>query len=147
LELADEANDWVSENTDFLYLFRNPRETAFLGSDLVSMLAKGYRNSHWTEDVIREERFQYRSAVVWPIRKRRSTTDADAIHAKQDIFGYLCVDSMARAPFRERYDKPLGAAFADMLYPLLISLYRQQEKEQEMAATITDNGKAEITAD
>lgn len=137
----DSTTDWLSENSDFLTLFRTPNKKWFLGQNLVAMLRQGYRNSHWTEDVIKDERFSYRGAVVWPIRKRfRREDKSPRMHPDQDIFGFLCVDTMSRNVFRERYDFAVGAAVADELYPLLTTLYRDQQAASAARPTVGAQG-------
>ncbi len=120
--------DWLTDNSDFLVLFRSPNRRFFCGQDLPAMLNDGYQNSHWTQEVIQEERYEYRSALIWPIRKRRpaSIDDAESIHPYQDIFGYLCVDSLGRKIYQPRYDFSVGAAVADSLFPLLSAIHLEQ---------------------
>ncbi|AFM27247.1 hypothetical protein Desti_4623 [Desulfomonile tiedjei DSM 6799] len=49
--------DYVSDNTDFLVLFRQTPGNYFYSNNLLG--EKGYRNSHWTPERIREGKFDY----------------------------------------------------------------------------------------
>jgi hypothetical protein len=109
---VQETPDYVTENTDFLELFNNPKEVCFFENDSRTQ----YRNSHLPGgyDNRRDDwPLPYRSTIVWPIRRVKQTTDGDT---QPDLLGFLCVDSGARNVFLRRYDHDLGAAFADALY-------------------------------
>jgi hypothetical protein len=118
--MAD-SEDWITENSDFYLLFKNPEQRCFCRNNLPRLLPKGYRNSHWTSDVIESKCFPYVATIVWPIRKSlpKMGQSVGALHEDHDILGYLCVDSSTKNVFEERYDFGLGAAFADTLYSLL----------------------------
>lgn len=113
--LPNDADDFISNNTDFLYLYRNPHKKRFISKNVVK--ERGYQNSHCNpERNLRS--LAYRSVCVWPIRKKlRCAEEGD--QQEDDLIAFLCVDSMARNAFSERYDVDLGAAFSDTLYQLL----------------------------
>lgn len=106
----------IGNNSDFKSIFQG--STYFFSNDLVAMLGKGYRNSNWDEQVIRENRMEYRATIVWPIG--RSTRGG--IPHKQ-VIGFLCVDTLKTDAFNETYDVPLGMAFSEGLN-LAIHRYR-----------------------
>lgn len=67
----------------------------------------------------------YRSTMVWPIRKitgPEEKREGQLFH-KQDLLGFLCVDSYARKVFDPRYDFDFGALVADNFY-MLFGAYR-----------------------
>jgi hypothetical protein len=97
---SEETADYVTENTDFLELFNNPKEGFFLENDLKRRISRGqYRNSHIRAgyDNKRDDwPLPYRSAIVWPIRRVKRTQNGDG---EPDLLGFLCVDSGARNVF------------------------------------------------
>ena len=126
----NEIDDWLTDNSDFLVLFREPNRKYFVGNDLVGDLSKGYKNSHWSTEDIKSGRFDYRSTFVWPIRKALPSgaefENGSSWHPNHDVFGYLCIDTQARNVFNERYDLSVGAAVADCLYPFLTQIRDSQ---------------------
>ncbi len=68
--------------------------------------------------------YPYVSVFIWPIRKKfqREIGNIKTLDNKHDCLGYICVDSLARGTFKERYDFDLGAAYSDILYVILKSL-------------------------
>jgi hypothetical protein len=111
----------IRENTDFLVLF-DGRQEYFLSHDLTE--ERAYMNSNWPNnpderaEFIRARKFKYITTLVWPIKI------APLSGTKPNVIGFLCVDSLTRHIFERRYDTELGAAIADMLYPLLLR-YRE----------------------
>ncbi len=118
---AEYPQDYVSDNTDFLTLFRGPNEPCFFSNDLTKK--RNYKNSHWTKATWETRQFDYISTIVWPITNPLHVPpqQEDALHESPAIVGFLCVDSLARGAFRKRTDYPLGAAYADALYVVLKS--------------------------
>lgn len=105
--------DTVSDNSDFLVLLRQPHEQTFFSNNLLK--ARGYKNSHWTSEVHKRKEYPYISTVVWPIRKE-IISQTDRTDRYYDCLGFLCIDSKARNVFRKRFDKEVGAGYADALY-------------------------------
>lgn len=115
---GDEQN-YVWDNTDFLLLFRKPEERKFFCNNLLEL--QGYKNSHWTPEMIERKEYKYVSTIVWPIRKtlKAPVPEIHPFHERHDCLGFLCVDSLARGAFRKRFDVWVGAAYADVLYAVL----------------------------
>lgn len=104
--------DYISQNTDFRTIFAR-KQTHYLCNDLVAELSRGYQNSHWDEVVIRDETFDYRSTIVWPVRGRlRPGPSGDG----WEVIGFLCVDSTSTDIFVAESDVPPGSAFSYTLY-------------------------------
>ena len=61
--------DRVGDNTDFSKLL-SEKDTYFIQNDLPKAISQGYRNSHWTQETIRNQSFDYRATIVWPIGQR-----------------------------------------------------------------------------
>jgi len=53
----------------------------------------------------------------------RDAHGGEGFHQKQDIIGYLCIDTNSRNVFRERYDMHLGGIVADALFIFLKNYY------------------------
>lgn len=118
---VNQGIDWISDNTDFYDLLNNQKGYFFHGN-LPGY--KGYKNSHWTEDVWSSKKFPYVSTIVWAIR-HTDQPNSDFVFG-QDTIGFLCMDSKARNAFNERYDIDIGASYADVLYMILnVMLDRQ----------------------
>ncbi len=112
--------DWVRENTDFSRIMFDA-EPYYISNDLPAALGdEGYRNSHWSSDMIRRKDFPYRSTVVWPVRGRPVSDEPEP---DWDIVGFLCVDSTSTDVFVEELDVSTGEAFAHALYSGM-ALYR-----------------------
>ena len=118
---VEEQADYVSENTDFVELFNDPKESCFFENDLKKRMSQGqYRNSHLPTGYNTQTDIwplPYRSTIIWPIRRMKQT---DSGRPEPDLLGFLCVDSAARNVFVKRYDRDLGAAFADALYMYMV---------------------------
>lgn len=112
--------DWLSENSDFLLLFRT-NDNKFISDNLGKL--DGYQNSHWPdglverEEFIKNRKYDYISTIIWPIRKRNIHEGTLAVN------GFLCIDSKTRGVFGYRYDVDVGAIFADSLY-FFLEAYR-----------------------
>lgn len=130
-----DSRDFVTENTDFLALLRNPNMKAFFSNDLPHY--PGYQNSHWTPDIWRDRKFDYVSTMVWPIRKLLNPSGPS--DPDKDYIGFICVDSSTRGVFIHRYDLWLGASYADMLYTVLKVLFAKTDNIQ--TAHTTQNSK------
>lgn len=115
--------DKLTDNSDFLSLWTDPRQRWFTSNDLLDELNRGYRNSHWSPEMVAKRKIDYLSAFVWPIRKTLPPSGPPGTTATctQDLLGFLCVDSRSRGIFLERYDFHLGAAYADTLYSFIKS--------------------------
>lgn len=109
--------DWVVENTDFEQIWVEGAACFFSNDLLVS--PPGYKNSHWTAAVRESGTFDYRSTIVWPIRKVRQGVRDGRVVRLDDLVGFLCVDSPDSAAFDRSTDFHLGASFADALYTVL----------------------------
>jgi hypothetical protein len=94
----------VSGNKDFHDVV-NGQSTCFVCNDLVREEAAGNYfndNPNW--------RKRYQSTIVWPIRC------FDEGRGMHELFGFLCVDSIATEIFDEEADVQVGACVADMIY-------------------------------
>jgi hypothetical protein len=105
--------DRIGNNTDFLRIFVE-NENYFFCNDLPAEIGRGYQNSHWNTHVITERKFDYTATIVWPIG-RVVPSDGER-QGRREIIGFLCLDALATGIFQERFDIPLGAAFAQGLY-------------------------------
>lgn len=121
---GEEPKHWIYSNTDFKQLFdaQNPATNKyFLENNLpkkhnyqnTSFKLYGEPNEKWT--------LPYKSTIVWPIRRITSKyeRDEEQFTDKQDVLGYLCIDSDARNVFNDRYDIHVGAIVADSLFVFL----------------------------
>lgn len=132
-EPAENNDDYVTDNTDFLTLLRSSNLKCFFSNDLYKEPA--YTNSHITQEMIQQRKLPYVATIVWPLRKRTELEgEAKEHHGhvlhRQHIRGFLCVDSRTRGVFQERYDADLGAAFADALYLVLMEFTDAGAKEE-----------------
>lgn len=99
-------------------------------------VASGYRNFHWSEDMIKRKASPYRATIVWPIRGRPSVA---VMHPSPQLLGFLCVDSPREGTFNEVLHVPTGEVFARALYSAL-RLYREtQDFTQPVAGS--DGGR------
>jgi hypothetical protein len=107
--------DWVSANTDFNDILRG-NATHFFSNDLPAQLRRGYRNSHWTEDRLKQwsedGNYPYRSTIVWPVRTLVENTDGKLAWSQ---LGFLCVDSPDSGTFHD-IDVAYGDIVARSLY-------------------------------
>lgn len=104
--------DWINENTDFRQIL-NSGADCFFSNDLKAALAGGYRNSHFTDEVIASGKLPYLATMVWPVR-------APMAPDHWDLVGFLCVDSSYTGTFDATIDVAPGAAFAHALYSGLL---------------------------
>ncbi len=120
--------DWLSENSDFLLLFRT-KDNKFISNNLGKL--DGYQNSHWPDGLVEREKFiknrkyDYVSTIVWPIRKRNIQERTLAVN------GFLCIDSKTQGAFGYRYDIDVGAIFADSLYFFLEGYRAKFQQNQQ----------------
>ncbi len=117
------STDWINENTDFRQILKEDREH-FFSNDLKAALAQGYRNSHFTDEVIKDGTFPYLATIVWPVRGRTAGSSID----QWDLIGFLCIDSGHSGAFDEAVDVAPGIAFSHALYSGLLK-YRNDQTE------------------
>lgn len=117
---------WVSDNSDFQDILRN-HGTARKHFFANVLPYNGYKNSKYNVGV-NPNIMDYRSTVVCPIRKYPYEQGSRPLQ-KQDLIGYLCVDSKAKKVFVRRFDVDLGLAFADALYIVLRSCLDEGSKD------------------
>jgi|GEM_PF-5841314 len=94
----------ISGNSDFKDILTG-RRTFFCCNDLVKAAEAGdyfNDNPRWRD--------RYRSTIVWPIRCMAHEL------GRHELFGFLCIDTMATGLFDEDADVHLGACVADMIY-------------------------------
>jgi hypothetical protein len=126
--------DRIVDNTDFKQIFREPRGF-FMSNDLpADRINKGYKNSHWTEEVIENDAFEYRATIVWPI-DRAAPDSMDGKDARE-IIGFLCVDTLQTGAFHDTYDVAIGAAFSQALH-LALHRYRAIVSRSQKTTTTT----------
>lgn len=124
----------LEDNTDFrnLWYSINGCSRYYLNNNIVkSWLNREYRNSCFAEygepemksifgfTLIRRWPLSYRSALVLPIRYVAEFTppkDTETLCPHWNYYGFLCIDSISRNSFDDRYSPELGGSFADMLY-------------------------------
>lgn len=124
--------DRIGDNTDFRQILAE-NSAAFFSNDLESMLAQGYRNSHWTDEVIRNKSFDYLATIVWPI-EQGATSPYDKAE-QREIIGFLCIDTLTKGAFVKTYDEALGASFSRALY---LALHRFRAIISSSAASATE---------
>lgn len=117
--------DWINDNTDFRHILKDGADY-FLSNDLVAAIPDGYRNSHFTEEVVATKRFPYVATIVWPVRGA-APHDPD----QWDLIGFLCVDSAQFGAFDPDVDVAPGAAFADALYSGLVNYLKGHEQVRQ----------------
>lgn len=101
--------DWVEDNTDFVEIAEDGRPF-FLCNDLPrARIERNYRNSRFTDAVVLENAYPYRSTIVWPVRPL-------ATRGERDVIGFVCVDSHKTNVFDAPRDLTFGATFAASLY-------------------------------
>jgi hypothetical protein len=109
------ATDWVSENTDFNDIFRGD-DGSFFCNDLPGQLKRGYRNSHWTPDKLKQwasdGRYPYQSTIVWAVR---TLVEDPAGEVAWSQVGFLCVDTALTGAFHN-IDVAFGDIVARSLY-------------------------------
>jgi hypothetical protein len=108
--------DWVSENSDFDRIYRSDAKY-FFSNDLPSQLKRGYRNSHWTPERLKQwaadGSYPYRSTIVWPVRALVESADGELAWSQ---VGFLCVDCASENAFDEGIDVAYGDIVARSLY-------------------------------
>jgi hypothetical protein len=129
----------VAENTDFLRIMRDDGDI-FYAPDLVKyhkMQRKlgdpdGYLNStnNWTD--------YYRSTIVAPIRIEASRIGVD--HARYDLLGFLCADSMSTKAFPDRYK----VLYSQLMLSFGDDLYRYFYTVTEISDKMTENRKRQV---
>lgn len=121
---GDRKKALISENTDFKSLWRNEKLKYYHSNNLLKEI--NYSNSNWPDDKeIKPGDVDYRSTIVWPIRKKLQDDDKH-----QDLRGYLCIDSHATNIFNIKWDFELGAAYADSLYSFMVFYRKKVEQEK-----------------
>lgn len=112
--------DQIGDNTDFMQIFTENKPT-FFSNNLIAQLKQGYRNSHWREEDVQNDRFDYVATIVWPIERGSTSSDQPS---EREIVGFLCVDTLKAGAFVKTYDEALGASFARALF---LAMYRFRE--------------------
>lgn len=128
----DDCTHYLSENTDFKYIFENAkREGAIYKSYLSNKLPfeDFYRNTRLSTEtyppkssipIIKEiKRYMkwplpYKSTITVPI-----TPLTDRPIEQSQIVGYLCIDSNFLWAYKAKYDIPILRGIADGLYPTI----------------------------
>ncbi|MCG3199110.1 MAG: hypothetical protein GHCLOJNM_03619 [bacterium] len=125
----DSRPEWITENTDFIQLVREPGRRCFFSNNLLG--EPGYRNSHWESGGAGNDERNYLSAIVWPIRKKHPgpRKHNGGFLASQDVIGYLCLDSRAVGVFDFDRDVPMGAAYADAFY-IFFKDFKEHESQR-----------------
>jgi TIR domain len=102
--------DRIQDNTDFREIYNGERNV-YRCNDIAAAISEGgYENSHLAID----KPLPYSSTIVWPIRKMLPAAGGER---RQDLLGFLCVDSPTVDTFDDT-DVQIGASFADALYVL-----------------------------
>lgn len=114
--------DWVGDNTDFRAIM-DSGASHYYNNDLPAAVGQGYRNSHWSEEMIQRKTYPYQSTIVWPIAGLPSVA---VQNPSAKLLGFLCVDSAAAGTFDEELDVPTGEVFAHAMYSAL-RLYRETQ--------------------
>lgn len=112
--------DWINRNTDFTIIFKQ-QNNHFFSNDLSK--EDPYDNSHFSSEMLKTKKYPYYSTIIWPIRKKILDPEVSkrigASHEDEDLIGFLCIDSKRKNVFKYDFDFWMGAAYADILYPLL----------------------------
>lgn len=124
----------LEDNTDFrnLWYSINGCSRYYLNNNIIrSWIKHEYCNSCFTEygdpeiksfagfTFVKKWPLSYKSALILPIRYVSEFTppkDAETLVPHWDYYGFLCIDSISRNSFDERYSPELGGIYADMLY-------------------------------
>jgi hypothetical protein len=121
----------VNNNTDFRELYVN--------ADMRFFYCKNTLKSnppYQSTAIVTDGKLPYKSILVWPIRKMVSSQDkpcVDMLNKKQDIIGYLCVDSARRDVFNEGYDVEMGAIIADSMFTFLKYYHARLNRNNEVS--------------
>ncbi|MFO0794136.1 MAG: hypothetical protein U0586_08720 [Candidatus Brocadiaceae bacterium] len=137
LETKEEPMHWLCGNTDFSELFsaKNPTiNNSFFENNLPKR--RNYLNTSFELYTEPNGRWKlpYKSTIVWPIRKITSDQydrEEGQFTEKQDILGYLCIDSKARKIFNKSYDVNFGAIVADSIFIFLRRYYMVLNKKRK----------------
>lgn len=116
-EAIDSCLHPITGNTDFreLYLNANMR-CYYCGNTLTA------DPPYQSTAIQAGGHLPYKSIIVWPIRRMIYTQDKpcdNILNKRQDIIGYLCIDSARQNVFRKDYDIEMGAIVADALFIFL----------------------------
>ncbi len=126
---GDSKENTLAGNTDFrkLFLREDNSERFWIHNDIWKD-KKTYQNTRLAKlNDIKD--LGYRSALVVPIRKTTQTKYSEQQYShKQDILGFVCIDSMTRGIFNKRYDPEVVALFADALFVLMKLWYKKKER-------------------
>lgn len=125
----------LEDNTDFknLWYSTNGCSRYYLNNNIVkSWIKHCYDNSCFSEaeepevktflgiTYVKNWPLNYKSALIFPIRYvskfEPPTKESSATPPHWEYYGFLCIDSLSKNSFDERYSPELGASFADMLY-------------------------------
>ena len=124
----------LEDNTDFrnLWYSINGCSRYYLNNNIVrSWIKHKYCNSCFVEygdpeiksllgfTFVRNWPLNYKSAIILPIRYISEFTppkDTETYSPHWNYYGFLCIDSISKHSFDERYSPELGGIFADMLY-------------------------------
>jgi hypothetical protein len=121
---AVKSNDiyFVKDSSDFKELLKDPDHSVFFKNVLPY---KGYVNSSYTDEQIKNEEMAYFSTIVWPIRKvlDEDAEDVTPMMEDQDIIGFFCIDSLEKNIYNREKDVEIGHAYADVLYTILKPLF------------------------
>jgi YHS domain-containing protein len=119
----------LNKNSDFQSLYQGDLDYYFNGQ---LWKDTSYRNSN--DQNIQsgiEKRKDYNSTIVWPIRYKLSTPQAQESSGKINlILGFLTLDALPAEAFEERYDVEMGASVADALY-IVLDKYREYKNSLE----------------
>ena len=125
---------FLKDNTDFknLWYSINGCSRYYLNNNIVkSWIKHSYDNSCFSEanepevksllgiTYVKNWPLNYKSALILPIRyvsKFDPPKEGDSLSPHWDYYGFLCIDSVSKDSFDERYSPELGAIYADMLY-------------------------------
>ena len=121
-------------NTDFrnLWYSINGCSRYYLNNNIIkSWIKHEYLNSCFNEysepeiksfagfTFVKKWPLNYKSALILPIRyisEFEPPKDTKTCTPNWDYYGFLCIDSISKDSFDERYSPELGGIFADMLY-------------------------------
>ncbi len=120
----------IAGNSDFreLYLMAPESRRSWISNDIYSN--QNYQNTRYSE-IDNKKDLGYRSVLILPIRKTtKGLKYNEQKSCKQDILGFLCIDSKARGVFNNRYDTEVGALFSDALFILLKAWYQNENSKE-----------------
>lgn len=129
----DDEPDLVVRNTDFEVLFGDPDRPWWMANDLRKVVP--YNNTHWDEHTIQDETYDYLATIVWPIRR---TWHQPTGERRDDMLGFLCIDTLTADAFSRATDLSFGATIADHLYMLL---YEVRERDVADAPDLNNDAQ------